>query len=300
LVDKTGYAPNIAAKALRTRTARAIGLVIPDLYNEFFLRIVNSVEKFFFANDYSLFVGSAGLDMDKNHALIRNLLGKGVDGLIYISRFPLEMDVQSVPTVFLDQMAEQNGSHATVSSDNYQGGRLAAETLWRAGSRKPVIVCGREDLASLSSVQDRVRGFVDAIRDLGVAWSEKDVIYTPSDISETRKKMGKALRGGLYFDGIFGTADQIALGAILALEDHGYRVPDDVNVCGFDDISISGYFKPSLTTIHQDTVKLGIASAKTLLAIMQNEILIPQRIEIPVRLVARNSTRRAPAGMRTT
>ncbi len=292
LVRETGYTPNIAAKALRTQKARAVGLVIPDIYNEFFLRIANSAEKFFFANDYSLFVGGAGVNERKNHAPIRNLLGKGVDGLIYISRFPLETDVPYVPTVLLDQMAKQDAGHATVTSDNYQGGRLAAEILYKAGSRKLAAVCDKKDFAALSSVQDRIRGFADALRDLGMEWSGKNLIYSPSVIAEARRQVAKSLRSGLAFDGLFGTADITALGAILAIEDCGYRVPEDVNVCGFDDISISQDFKPTLTTIHQDTVKLGTASAKTLLAIMENQTPIPQRIEVPVRLMVRNSTRK--------
>lgn len=295
LIRKTGYTPNVAAKALRTRTARAIGLVIPDIYNEFFLQIVNSVEKFFFANDYSLFVCNAGESKVRNRSLIQNLLGKGVDGLIYISRFPLETGELSIPTVCLDRVADQGEGYAMVSSDNMEGGRLAARALMEAGSRRPVVVYDQSDYLALSSVHDRVVGFSEFLAAGGVPFSRQDVILTPATIPDARRSVRKVLESGRRFDGLFGASDLIAMGSILAIRDCGLRVPEDVNVVGFDDISFSEYFSPALSTVHQDTAKLGTTSAKTLLSIMADRKPARRHITVPVKLVLRASTRSAPA-----
>ncbi len=295
LIRKTGYTPNVAAKALRTKTARAIGLVIPDIHNEFFLQIVNSVEKFFFANDYSLFVCNTGEDKVRNRSLIQNLLGKGVDGLIYISRFPLETGEFPIPTVCLDRDSDQSEGHAMVSSDNLEGGRLAARALVEAGSKRPVVVYDRSDYVALSSVHDRVTGFAEVLAARGVPFSRQDVILTPATIPGARRNVRKVLESGRRFDGLFGASDLIAMGSILALRDCGFCVPEDVNVVGYDDISFSEYFTPALSTIHQDTAKLGTTSAKTLLSIMANKRLAKRHITVPVRLVLRGSTRGAPA-----
>lgn len=295
LIRETGYTPNVAAKALRTKTARAIGLVIPDIYNEFFLQIVNSVEKFFFTNDYSLFVCNAGESKVRNRSLIQNLLGKGVDGLIYISRFPFESGELSVPTVCLDRVSDQGEGYAMVSSDNMEGGRLAGGALVEAGSRRPVVVYDQSDYVALSSVHDRVTGFSEMLAAKGIPFSRQDVILTPATIPDARRCVRKALESGRRFDGVFGASDLIAMGSILAIRDCGLRVPEDVNVVGFDDISFSEYFTPALSTVRQDTARLGTTSAKTLLSIMANKRLTKRHITVPVKLILRESTRGAPA-----
>lgn len=292
LIRKTGYSPNVAAKALRTRTARAIGLVIPDIINEFFSQIVDAMGKFFFDNDYSLFVCNASEDCEKNQKLITNLLGKGIDGLIYISRFPMDFEALDIPAVCLDRVVPGDDAVATVSSDNLEGGRLAAQALIAAGSRKPVLLCAPEDLeAQLSTINDRLRGFSEVMRANGVQWSRKDIILSPMGVAECRTNVARAVREGRQFDGIFSTMDIGAVGTIFGLEDVGLNVPGDVNVVGFDDISFSQYTKPALTTIRQDTVQLANVGAQTLLSIMANPKAGKQHVQIPVSLVVRESTR---------
>ncbi len=291
LIKKTGYTPNIAARALRTRKAQAIGLVVPDISNEFFLQIVNAVEKFFFAKNYSLFIGTAGEDEGKNRALLGNLLGKGVDGLIYISRFPLESEDINLPTVYLDRITNQESGMAMVSSDNFEGGKMAAEVLLASGTVRPVLVCNNSDYDSVSTIHDRIDGFKSVCAANQVKWTEKNIIFTRPSIGDTRVDVGKALRRKWSFDGIFAISDQMAMGTILALEDAGVKVPGDVNVVGFDGISFSEYFKPALTTIRQDTALLGTTAAELLLSMLGNGRTSNKSIRIPVKLLVRDSTR---------
>lgn len=290
LIRETGYAPNVAAKALRTRTARAIGLVVPDIVNEFFSHIIDALSRFFFKNDYSLFVCNAGEDADKNRALITNLLGKGVDGLIYISRFPLDVRGLSIPVVCLDRLPDDENV-AMVGSDNFGGGVLAAKALVEAGSRRMVVVCDPAD-RGLSTIDARVEGFARGLAECGVDWDpRRDIIHSPMTVADARRNVAAAVRAGRRFDGVFASMDLGALGTIFGLEDAGLRVPDDVNVVGFDDISISEYFRPSLTTVRQDTAAMAEAGADMLLAIMEGGQARRRQMRIPVTLVRRGSTR---------
>lgn len=293
LVRKTGYSPNIAAKALRTKTARAVGLVIPDIANEFFSLIVNSVERFFFENSYSIFVCNTGEDARRNEALITNLRGKGVDGLIYISRYELDFKTLGLPVVCLDRVPQHDEGVATVGSDNYAGGCLAAKALVEAGSARPVALCDREDyVRHLSTVKNRIAGFADTLADMGVKWSEKeDILFSRVSAPEARKSVYKAVREGKRFDGLFGSSDLPAIGALAGLRDAGLRVPDDVNVIGFDDISFCQYCDPPLTTVKQDTQRLGLEAGRLLLAIMENHRPTQTHLQLPVQLIQRASTR---------
>lgn len=292
LIEETGYSPNLAAKALRTRTAHAIALVIPDIANEFFAEMVDVFGKAFFEKDYSLFVCNAGENPAKNRELLSNLLVKGVDGLIYNSRFPLEFDNLTIPVVVVDRVMPGRPGLATVTSCNEEGGRLAAQSLLKAGSTRPTLMCAKEDLQGLSTIDSRIKGFADVLQENGVAWSRDDIILSPMTIHDGRRCVGEMFRSACTYDGIFATMDLGAIGAIFGIEDAGLRVPEDVNVVGFDDISFAEYCKPSLTTIRQDTVALANAAVEALFAILDGKKTALRCIQVPVQLIERGSTRK--------
>lgn len=292
LIKETGYSPNIAAKALRTKTARAVGLIIPEVGNQFFSQIVDALGRVCFTKDYSLFVCSTDEDPEKNQAIIASLLGKGVDGLVYISRFPLVVSDPGIPVVFLDRVPRDGSALAAVESDNYQGGRLAAEALLRAGSREPVVLCAPDDLGVLSTIAGRLEGFEDGMRIGGVPWAQRTgILKVPMKIPGVRDKVAKAVRAGRRFDGLFSTLDIGAIGAMLGLEDVGLRVPEDVNVVGFDDIPLGEFWRPPLTTVRQDVTALAMMGAKLLFDIMGKKTFEQEHVTIPVELVTRASTR---------
>lgn len=292
LIAQTGYVPNVAAKALRTKTARAIGLVIPDVANQFFSHIVDALGRVFFAKNYSLFVCNADEDPEKNRAMVSNLLGKGVDGLIYISRFPSGLADRALPVVCVDRVSPGDEERASVVSDNYRGGLLAAEALVRAGSRDPVILIAPEDLGAMSTIGRRLDGFEAGLRAAGIGWTRRrGLIRVPMRIPGVREKIAAVVRGGRSFDGLFSTLDVGAIGAILGLEDVGLRVPDDVNVVGFDDIPFGEFWRPPLTTIRQDVTALAMVGANLLFAVMARQLLEQKHVTIPVELMVRGSTR---------
>lgn len=301
LVRDTGYTPNIAAKALRTRTARAIALVVPDIANEFFALIANAVERYFSEQAYSLFICNAGEDLQRTQSALAGLRGKGVDGVLYISRYPRACEGFDVPVVFLDRVPRSGNNLAMVSSDNYMAGRLAAKVLWDAGSRHPVMLCNPDDLKHLSTVSDRMGGFSDAwadlagecVRDEVIYSSHSMVIFTTLSMSAARASIYHAVRKGMRFDGLFASSDIGAIGAMHGLDDAGLSVPGDINVVGCDDISFCEYYKPPLTTIRQDTAALGTEGARMLLAMMEGRPPANKSIKIPVEIVLRGSTRAA-------
>lgn len=293
LIKETGYAPNVAAKALRTRTAYAVGLIIPEVVNQFFARIIDSLGRVFFDHNYSLFVCCTDEDPEKNSAMIANLLGKGIDGLMYISRYPIGVSETGVPVVCLDRISRGDEALCSVVSDNRMGGRLAAQTLVAGGSRNPVILCDPSDLAcGLSTIENRLAGFEEGLHAAGISWSRRDgVVKTPMTVAAAREKIAKTVRAGKRFDGVFSTLDAGALGTLLGLEDLGVRVPDEVNVIGFDDVPHSEYSRPPLTTIKQDVSALALSGARILLDKMEKKLHECRHEVIPVTLVRRGSVR---------
>lgn len=292
LIEQIGYVPNNAAKALRTGSGRAVGLIIPSIGNMFFSQIIDAMGKFFFDNDYSLFVCNAEESLEKSQALLRNLRGKGVDGIIYISRFPFDPKSVSAPVVFLDRAMGVPDNCAYVCSDNIQGGRLAAQALVDAGTTRPVMLCDPEDLDGLTTIGDRIAGFAEVLHEHRIKWSRKDIIPTAMNVPAARNNVKKTFTKKNKYDGVFSTLDVGAIGALFGLEDAGLQVPRDVNVVGFDDISFSEFCKPSLTTVRQDSATLTNTAAQLLLSAMQGKTTPHGEILVPVELIVRDSTRK--------
>lgn len=227
LIRETGYVPNSAAKALRTRTARAVGLVVANLREDFFGRVVDFLGRAFFDHGYSLFICGAGADAGRNRVLINNLMAKGVDGLMYVSRFPLAMERPDFPVVCIDRLTNRGESGFDVVSDNRQGGRLAAAALLDAGSRRPVVVYDPDDAALPGSViPERIRGFEEVLLARGVPWSYgRGSIHSPMCIADARRGIARAVATDRTFDGVFATVDAGAFGVVLGLGDAGVAVP---------------------------------------------------------------------------
>lgn len=286
-IKKYAYVPDAYAKSLRTNTSHAIGVVVPDITNEFFAKIARTIDSFFLKHNYSVFICDTNEDREKETMHIRNLLEKNVDGVIYISGQTEIEDFQkkNIPVIYIDRCPKN--ADFLVASDNAHGGYLATLELIKSGSRRPLFL---RDSRDVSPVIGRLDGFLKGVSE------KKDVIEqyfeldTEPSYSAAYNKILEQIQDGLYFDGVFATNDHMALGVVHALDVCGYSVPTDVRVVGFDNISLSKFCNPTLTTIVQDTEKLGIEASKTLMKLIHGETITKKNISIPVHLKKRLST----------
>lgn len=289
LVKKYDYKPNVNAKSLRTNRSQSIGVIVPDITNEFFSKIIRSIENYMLPHHYSVIVCDSNENEEMENMHIENLISKNVDGVIYISG---QSEVKNfgeghnIPVVYIDR--RPGNASTLVQSDNVLGGFLATEELILGGCKKIVML---RDYRWLSPVRQRYLGYEKAHQKYGLPLDENLQVNVKVDYGYVKEKMGEVLESGLRFDGIFATNDIIALGALHALEEHKVKVPDQVKLVGFDDISLSEFCEPAITTITQNTDKMGIRSAQTLLKLMRDESLGSQnQIIIPVALHKRGTT----------
>jgi LacI family transcriptional regulator len=286
-IKKYAYVPDAYAKNLRTNSSHTIGVVVPDITNEFFAKIARTIDSFFLKHAYSVFICDTNEDPEKETMHIRNLLEKNVDGVIYISGQTEIEDFQkkNIPVIYIDRCPRQ--ADLLVASDNEYGGYLAAKELIAAGSSRLLFL---RDSRDVSPVIARRNGFLKAMQEQEEQELQFYELNTEPSYAAAYRKVYEAIQSKLDIDGVFATNDHMALGVVHALDVLGYKVPDDVKVVGFDNISLSKFCNPPLTTIMQDTEKLGTEASKTLMKLIHGEAVLNKRISIPVKLKKRLST----------
>lgn len=288
LVEEHGYTPNATAKSLRTNKSQSIGVIVPDITNEFFAKIIRSIENNILPYGYSVFVCDSHENETIENQHIQNLIAKNVDGVIYISGkadAAGNEEASRIPVVYIDRHPEN--APTIIQSDNNQGGFLAAEELIRKGCKRIAIL---QDYSRLSTQKQRFAGYARAHAQYGVELVS--ALHRPDspDYGGAKAEIARMLGEGLQFDGIFATNDLMALGALHALSAAGVRVPDQVKIVGFDDVTISAFCETPITTITQDTEEMGRVSVESLVTQMRGEKVIQRDFILPVRLHVRSTT----------
>ncbi len=290
IIEESGYRRNVNAKSLRTKKTQTLGVIVPDITNEFFAKIIQSVERNAMKYDYSVFVCNTDEDEAREQMQVKNLLEKFVDGIIYISgKTNSGGEVEGnigIPVVYIDRYI--SASKMYVQSDNKEGGYLATKELLDAGCENIMII---KDFRQISSIISRYDGYKRALKEAGKSVDE-NLIYNVDHVNyeEAKKGVLEKIKSGIKFDGIFATNDWMALGAISALREKKIRIPEDVKIVGFDNMSISEITSPSITTIHQDSEKLGEYATEILMGIILKDEAEVKSISVPVKLIRRKST----------
>ena len=288
IVEKYNYAINPNAQGLRTNRTKTIGIIIPDITNEYFSNIVRAVEGAVIPLGYTVFVCDSDENMDYEMHYISTLQSKGVEGIIYISARKSVDEISkefTVPVVYIDRRPGVEFNY--VSSDNENGGFLATEELIKKGCRKIVLV---HDINTYSTVNKRTQGYLRAHKQYGVEIDDGRMVPCRVSFSDAKEAVKKLIDDGTDFDGIFCTTDSMALGALKALRESGRRVPEDVKIVGFDGITHTLISDPPITTVVQDTEQLGKRSVEVLMDLINNSASKIHEYIIPVTLSVRGST----------
>lgn len=291
ILEKFNYQTNVVAKSLRTSLTKTVGIIVPDITNEYYALIALAIENYFSPKGYSIYIYNTNEEPEKERLLIRDLESRGVDGLVYISgkmSVPREALKKRLPIVCINRREEMSEEITVIESDNYQGGFMATEELLNQGCTNIVIIRDERDIVPMN---ERYRGYSDALKRKGLPINLELVKPIPFNVSHAAECVENLIRNHIQFDSIFACSDMLAFGAMQALREHGKRIPEDIKVIGFDNITFGRYSHPQLTTINQDKERLGEAASEILLNIMEKKERSKQpNIVIPVSLVKRKST----------
>lgn len=271
-----------------------IGLIIPDNANPFYAELARTIEDAGFAAGYSVILCNSDLSEEKQQAYVNALLSHKVDGVMLIN-LP-QLSLQSIERILVEKipLVLANAETLTLTIDqvivdNFQGGYLAGQHLLRLNHRR--IGCITYVLPHVEPLNTRVIGFQKALSEAGIELTAKDVVFGNGRYESGYKAMQELIKNRPDLTAVFVFNDLMALGAIGALHAQGRRVPEDISIIGFDNISFASTFAPALTTIAQPIVTLG----QKCLSLLVERIHQPEkecaRIVLPVELIERSSCR---------
>jgi LacI family transcriptional regulator len=289
VIGKLGYTSNLAARSMRSRKKNLIGLVVPDIGFPYSIEIMKGINQAITESTYDLLVYTTG-DVHKSGAALHeqhyvSLLNNSLtDGVIIVASAAADF-ITDAPIVAVDPHMV-NPSYPSVQGTNYHGSLEMMNYLLGLGHRRIGFICGRPEIGSAGR---RLLGYRDAISNAGIEVDE-DLIVPGDFTTPSGRERGIQL---LSMDNpptaIFAANDQSAIGVYQAADELGLRIPDDLSVVGFDNISEAKYL--GLTTMDQCLADMGYVAIQMLIKLINHETLDEQIHKMSTKLVVRSSCR---------
>jgi LacI family transcriptional regulator len=290
-IDQLNYVPSAVARSLKAQATATIGLLVPNNTNPYFAEIARGIEGYFRRHGYCVFLCNSDNDVVTQREYLRVLHEKRIDGLIVASAGNDAMAAHTlgnsgVPVVIVDRPIDGLPADL-VQIDHELGAAIATRHLADLGHTRIGCIAGPATTA-VSAM--RVAGF-------RLAMAERGLEVLPGAIVESDfSSPGGYAAASTLFDtlapsAIFAGNDLMGIGALRAAAERGIRVPADCSIIGFDDVELSRYVYPSLSTVGQAILRLGETAAKTLLDRINGTVTGPMRRHtIEPRLIVREST----------
>jgi len=289
------YKPNYFARYLSHPRSYLIGVISPDLAEGYDAGVLAGIEECLLQSHYHFFVASHQWSKTRIERTTQMFLERGVDGIIFVNtQFCTEVDL---PVVKIGKGGTaKRGTWIII--DNHEGIRRALEHLVFLGHRKIAFLKGHKDSAD---TEDRWDAIVTATRDLSIKVDPKLVVQLErlgtqqtSAIKEGSTCAEKLLSHHREFTALMAFNDISAIGAMNSFRDHGWRIPQDISVVGFDDVVAASIAYPALTTVRQPLRLMGETAAREVINAITHGVKDQQLVLTP-ELVVRKSTATASA-----
>ncbi len=293
IIEQYHYVPNMTARRLRTKEQNFIAIIIPDITNEFFARISQLLQELLLQKGYLALLCNTAENMDVQRQYLEMLGIVNLAGIIFVSgdaETSHLCGLMELPTIYIDR-APQGASlenALVVESDNYGGAAMAVREMAEKGCRRIAFLRSAQVITTHSFRQS---GYLDELSRLGMK-ADPQLILQVNQVSfeDAKKRVNQLIAQKIEFDGIFCATDYLAVGAMEALKENGIRVPEQVKVVGFDDLSIARLAAQPITTIHQDIEAISQTAAEEMVRIIQGKENSTRRFQIGVSLIRRKTT----------
>ncbi len=270
------YQPNVAARSLKVRKSKTLGLVITTIINPFYPELAQAIENTAREMGYNIILCSTNYDINLERQHIDMLRGKGVDGIIFTSTHRHDPNIETLinekfPLILVnrkiyDESVINRVDYVVV--DNVHGGMIALEHLIRMGHQRIGIISGLpQSSASIERLEGARRAFAEYGLDITPDWVVEGDFLKASGFEAARKLAGISDRP----TAVFAVNDYMALGAMEGFAEMGFQIPRDIAIVGFNDIEISRMKSIELTTVGQKTYEMGSLAVRTLVERIEGE-----------------------------
>ncbi len=281
------YWPNSAARSLSTNRTHVLGVLLPDLFGEFFSEVIRGIDREARRERFQILISSSHANSEEFVVAARSMRGR-IDGLVAMtpdsdSPSAIEQIQRSMRVVLINPWTAVPGCDS-VSIGNFDGAVALTRHLIRLGHRRIATVTGPQENID---AYNRLRGYRTALEEAGIEADDRLVL--PGDFTEASGYASVARILGLRPrpTAVFAANDYMAIGLLGALRDARIAVPGDLAVAGFDDIPMAQYLSPALTTVRVDSYALGQRALQ--LWVRPDAGNGARRETLPTRLIVRGS-----------
>ncbi len=290
-IEELNFYPNTHARTLVSGRSRMLGLIISDITNPFFPELVKSFEDQAVQRGQEVIIGNTDYNLKRMAGCIRRMVERKVDGVAILTSeadpaLIADLTRRNIPTVFMD--TGRTGPHsANIRIDYAQGIHEALQHLFSLNHQRIAFIAGP---MNLESARIRHAAFLSGMRAQG--WADRLMVEKGDHrIEGGANAMKNLLRLPLRPTAVVCSNDLTAIGALGAIHDAGLRVPHDISLVGFDDISFAHLTQPPLTTVILSRTQLAVTAFAALEALIRKEDASRTDYSIPTHLVMRGSTR---------
>jgi len=290
-IQELGFYPNAMARGLHLNQTRTIGLIIQDISNPYYPSIVRGVEDCAQGLGYTVVLANANRSKERTTKYLNVFREKRLDGIIFTGGGVVKNAVEEkffdsthIATVVIGKPC--NSKLPSVQVNNIQASREACEHLIKLGHRKIVTITGPDNS---TTVIDRLEGYFQALKQQGIQPQDNWIIQGNFEFESGYKAVEKFLEIGRdEVTAVFAHNDMMAIGAMKAIQEKGLRVPKDIAVIGFDNIPLTSFVTPTLSTVTVPVYELGRTAMKILSDLLSGHE-ISRITTLPTKLTLRHS-----------
>ncbi|OHB54541.1 MAG: LacI family transcriptional regulator [Planctomycetes bacterium RBG_13_44_8b] len=267
------YHPNSIAKSLKKQETSTIGLIVPSIKNDFFSAVISGIEEVAYGRGFNTVVCQSNENSEREAIHVGTMISNRVAGvLVSVAQTTKSgahfkaLGKQGIPLVFFDRVCDDIEADKVVV-DDYDGAVQAVRHLIRSGYKRIAHLAGPKNT---SIGRDRCRGYMDELQRNGIPIDHEMITYGGLEEDNGVAALRELLSRGRKPEAVFAVNDPVALGAYKEIKRNGLRIPQDVALIGFGNITLSYYLDPPLTTVSQFPYELGRAAAGMLLRRIEN------------------------------
>lgn len=293
VVKELDYKADYFAQNMVSKQTKTIGMVVPDITDLFFSKVIEGVEKHLNELGFMIILCNSNHSSEKENLYIEELLHRSVEGIILASPNPIHLPKlknedgsNKIPHILIDRGINKRDEGQLITNE-FQGAYEAVEHLVNLGHREIGMLSNE---TSFYEITDRFYGYKKCLADYQIPFQEEWIVSKNLTIKGGYEGAQQLLQQNIT--ALFCGNDQMAIGAYRAINEAGKQIPKDISVIGYDGLEITDYLVPSLTTVAQPIFEIGYFAAKFLIDHINNpKEKVPNKY-FDTQLVLKNSTKK--------
>ncbi|PRO65410.1 catabolite control protein A [Alkalicoccus urumqiensis] len=291
-IERLGYRPNAVARGLASKKTTTVGVIIPDISSIFFSELARGIEDIATMYKYNIILSNSDQNKEKEIHLINTLLEKQVDGIVFmggeITKEHEEAFKQSPVPVVLSATLDDKKEFPSVNIDYKQAAYDAVSAIASHGHKRIAMLSGT--LEDPINGYQKFSGYKQALQEAGIELDDSLVAIGDYTHHAGLEAMEELLQLKDRPTAVFASTDEMALGLIHGAQDAGLRVPEDIEILGFDNTRLATMVRPTLSTVVQPMYDIGAVSMRLLTKLMNKEEVTENAVVLPHRIEYRQST----------